>query len=224
MLAARRAEEERRWRGVTAELVCLLFLNLVKVDFHSHIRQERRQKWKYSPSPMPFGCDYAFVYVFILGKKINKSWIYTSMWPAPQLVKGAKSCASALKGCWKYWEHFRLPALKNFILGFQYEKGTGDERAEPKLKPARAIMCSLAVSAGGSADHLLLNGETLLTSRSHSYSNACSVIFYCAFLIYPKILLASVLQQTATQLFAVLIKMFWRAFASKVHMFCSDTE
>lgn len=80
-----------------------------------------------------------------------------------KLVKGSKSCASALKGCWEYWEHFRLPALKNFISGFQSEKGTSDKRAEPKLKPTRAIMCSLAVSAGDNADHLLLNRETLLT-------------------------------------------------------------
>lgn len=50
---------------------------------------------------------------------------------------------------------------KNFI--FQPEKGTRDERAEPKLKLARAIMCSLAVSAGDNADHLLLTWETLLT-------------------------------------------------------------
>lgn len=46
--------------------------------------------------------------------------------------------------------------FKNFILGFQSEKGSGNERAEPKLKPAQAIMCSLPISVQDKADHLLL--------------------------------------------------------------------
>lgn len=55
---------------MTAELVCLLFFNLVKVDFQSHLRHERQLKWKYYSSLLPFGCDYVFF--FFLEKKINK--------------------------------------------------------------------------------------------------------------------------------------------------------
>lgn len=60
---------------MTAELVCLLFFNLVKVDFQSHLRHERQLKWKRESSSLLFGCDY--VLFFLMGwrgakKKINK--------------------------------------------------------------------------------------------------------------------------------------------------------
>lgn len=85
----------------------------------------------------------------------------TNLWKEPSHVRQLWKAAGSTKST----SDFLL--LKNFI--FQSEKGTRDERAEPKLKQARAIMCSLAVSAGDNTDHLLLTRSSLTSLQMQPF-------------------------------------------------------
>lgn len=135
---------------------------------------------------MPFGCDYVFK------KKSSKKKFYTSMWPTQTTERSEVTWISSESPV-EILKALQTSRFKNVILGFQSEKGSGNERAEPKLKPAQAIMCSVPISVQDKADHLLLKqGNSpywVHFENAHSYSNTCSVILYYAFHVPPSSLL-----------------------------------